>query len=381
MIFFRILALGALLLASPAFAEGWRVESVSGDVVSVKGAADPEPLSQGDVVDEGATVVTDSQASVVLTRRGDVFTLSSDTIVAIYYGGAAAHASLEVKAGEVQVESAASAEGPLEVKTKFFRIVAGEARFTVKARKEFADVGVDSGQVEINDPRRSSGPFTLVAGGTFREEPAKDAKVAEAAAKRKVAEAEADAIAKQVDQAALKKGKLDKKQSALVKKLAAKAPGAVKDGLDALSDDYDDDPEEPEVPKTGVLRFLFSLDSTTMTIVMLSIVAACVGLGYLTSSLLGDAAFGMFGNAGILLVGGVLGAGIHDLLFPPDFFWEYEPTPGILTTVVCAFAALIGACFARKHIEDRMDAATSIQATKRIETSPHAGAHVRRFGA
>ena len=127
MILLRILALGALVLASPALAEGWRVESVSGDVVSVKAAADPDPLSQGDVVDEGASVVTDARASVTLSRHGDVLTLHSDTIIAVYTGGGAARAILDVKSGEVEVESAASAEGPLEVKTKYFTIAAGES--------------------------------------------------------------------------------------------------------------------------------------------------------------------------------------------------------------------------------------------------------------
>ena len=261
----------------------------------------------------------------------------------------------------------------------------------MKARKEFADVGVDSGQVEVNDPRRSGGPFIVAAGGTFREDPSKAAKaaeetkekaakVADAVAKGKVADAEADAIAKELDKAGLKKGKLDKKQSALAKKLAARAPGAIKEGLDALSDDYDGDPEEAEIPKTGLLIFLFSFDSTNMTIAMVGIVVASLALGYLTSSLLGAAAFGMFGNAAILLVGGVLGAGLHDLLFPPDFFWEYEPAPGILTTVACAFAALIGACFARKHIQERMDAATTIGTMKGPRAGLAAGRRVRRFG-
>ncbi len=391
MILVRILALGALLLASPAFAEGWRVESVSGDVVSVKGNADPEPLSQGDIVDEGATVVSDKTASVVLGRRGDVLSLSADTIVDVYRGAGVTRAGVEVKAGDAEITSVASPDGPFEVKTRFFRVAAQAADFKVETRKEFATVDVDSGQVQVDDPRHSGGPVTIAAGDSFREDPSKAAnaaddakdpaaKDADAKAKQKAADAEADAIAKKLDEAGMKKGKLTKKQSALAKKLAARAGGAVKEGLDELADDYDADPDTPEVPKIGILRFLFGPEAPSTTIVLTAICVTFLGLGYLGSAALGGVAFGMFGNAAILLVGALLGAGLHDLAFSPAFFWQYEPTPGILTTVIGGSAALIGACFARKYIEDRMDEADTAEPAKPSERRAPVGARRARFG-
>jgi hypothetical protein len=159
----------------------------------------------------------------------------------------------------------------------------------------------------------------------------------------------------QLDKAGLKKGKLDKKQSELAKKLLKKAPGAIKDGLDALDDDYDADQPEHEVPKISIMRFLFGPEAPSVRIVLTAIGVVFLGLGYLSSVVLGEAGFGMFGNALILLVGAALGAGLHDLTFSPEYFWDYEPTPGILTPVIFGLATLIGACFARKYAQERMD--------------------------
>jgi hypothetical protein len=153
-----ILAFGALLLlATPAFAEGWRVESVTGDAVSVKGDGEPEPLSQGDIVPEGATVVSDAQTSVKLSRQRDKLSLSSDTIIVLRPGAGTARASVEAKTGEVEIAMGASVDNVLEVTTRFFRLAAGEADFTVKARKDFATVNVDGGQVQVDDPKHAGG--------------------------------------------------------------------------------------------------------------------------------------------------------------------------------------------------------------------------------
>lgn len=361
----RVLGLGALLLATPALAEDWRVESVSGDAVSTKGNADPEPLDVGSRVPDGATVVSGPQTSVKLRRGGDVVSFGSNAIVDFRSGGAA-RATIEPKVGDVEFDTNASVQGPFEVVTKWFRADAQTAHFGVKARKEGALLDVDVGVVDLRDSQRGGDPVPLKAGDLFRGEPlSKDAEAKNDGKpegdKAKVAAGDpSDAEIDKAMNAVGKPAKATKKQSDLAKRLAARGGKAVKDGLDDLADEYDGDPLPTEAPKIGILTFLFGKDAPNTGTVLGVIGVLFVGLGALTATLLRGVSFGMFGNALILLVGAFLGAGLHDLACPPALVWEYEPTPGIILTTLGAFGALVGACFLRRYIEDRMEQAEAV---------------------
>ena len=386
MVLLRMLALGGLLLASPALAaDEWRVESVSGDAVSTKGGADPEALDVGSSVPDGATVVSGSQTSVKLRHGGDVVSFGSNAIVEFRSGGAA-RATVEPRIGDVQFDTVESDKGPFEVVTKWFSADAQTAHFAVKARKDVALLDVDGGIVDLRDSQHGGDLIQVKAGGSFRGAPlVKDAAAKEAEAKAEADKpkgAGADGGDADADKAldklgGGKGGKLTKKQSELAKKLAARGGKAVKEGLDDLADEYDDDPLPPEAPKIGLLAFLFGKDAPNTGIVLGVIGVVCIILGKLTAAMLRGVSFGMFGNGLLLLVGAFLGAALHDWACPPDLVWAYEPTPGIVLTLLGAFGALVGACFLRRYIEDRMERASDA-ATAAARASGRSAP--RRFG-
>jgi hypothetical protein len=369
MVLLRILVLGGLLLTTPALAaDEWRVESVSGDAVSTKGGADPEALDVGSPVPDGATVVSGSQTSVKLRHGGDVVSFGSNAIVEFRSGGAA-RATVEPKIGDVQFDTVESDKGPFEVVTKWFTADSQAAHFAVKARKDVALLDVDGGIVDLRDSQRGGDLIQVKAGGSFRGAPlvkdaaAKEAEAKAAADKPKGADGgDADADKALDKLGGGKGGKLTKKQSELAKKLAARGGKAVKEGLDDLADEYDGDPLPPEAPKIGLLAFLFGKDAPNTGMVLGVIGALFAILGKLTAGMLRGVSFGMLGNAVILLVGAFLGAALHDWACPPDLVWQYEPAPGIALTLLGAFGALVGACFLRKYIEDRVEQAADAAA-------------------
>jgi len=381
----RMLVLGALLLATPALADDWRVDSVSGDAVLTRGGADPESLDVGSTVPDGAIVVTGPQTAVKLRRGGDVVTFDSNAIVEFRSGGGA-RATVEPKVGNFQFDASASEQGPLAVVTKWFNADAQTARFDVKARKDVALLEVDKGVVDVRDSQRGGDAVPVKAGDSFRGAPLvpKDAAAAEADKKAEADKAKAAAAGggdisdADIDKATKlpKGGKGGKKQSELAKKLAAKGAQAVKEGLNDMGDDYEGDPLPAEAPKIGLLTFLFGKDAPNTGMVLGAIAVVGLMLGKLTSSILGDVAFGVFGNAILLVIGAFLGAGLHDVACPPDLVWQYEPGPGILLTLLGAFGLLVGACFLRRYIEDRMEqsAAAATAAARASGRAP------RKFG-
>jgi hypothetical protein len=285
----------------------------------------------------------------------------SNAIVEFRSGGAA-RATVEPKIGDVQFDTVESDKGPFEVVTKWFTADSQAAHFAVKARKDVALLDVDGGIVDLRDSQRGGDLIQVKAGGSFRGAPlvkdaaAKEAEAKAAADKPKGADGgDADADKALDKLGGGKGGKLTKKQSELAKKLAARGGKAVKEGLDDLADEYDGDPLPPEAPKIGLLAFLFGKDAPNTGIVLGVIGVVGVILGKLTAGILGDVAFGVFGNAALLVIGAFLGAGLHDWACPPDLVWEYEPGPGILLTLIGAFGLLVGACFLRRYIEDRME--------------------------
>ncbi len=358
----RVLAFGALLLATPALADDWKVESVSGDAVSTRGGAEPKSLDIGSTVPDGAIVVTGPQTSVKLRRGDDTVSFDSNAIAEFHAGGGS-RATVEPQVGDFHFDATASEQGPLAVNTKWFSANAQTARFDVKARKDVALLEVDRGVVDVRDTQRGGDSAPLKAGDSFRGAPLgpKDAEAAEADKKAEADKAKAAAAAAggpsdaDIDKATkLPKGKGGKKQSELAKKLAGKGAQALKEGLNDLGD-YDGDPLPAEAPKIGLLAFLFGKDAPNTGMVLGAIAVVGLMLGKLTSGVLGDVAFGVFGNAILIVIGAFLGAGLHDVACPPDLVWEFEPGPGILLTLIGAFGLLVGACFLRRYIEDRME--------------------------
>jgi len=356
MIAIRVLALGAILLASPALAEGWKVESVTGDVVSVL-REDVQPLDPNDVVDEGSTVVAGPDSKVLLSRKGDSVSLDPNAMVVLQPGTAGHRATVEAKGGKVTV-SGGGGDGPILVKTLMFDVNVDTAGLSVTARKDSVLLLVDSGKVEVEDPKQGA-PFQVSAGDRFREPPRPN-EDAEAKAKAEAAKQAPPPEAAKVDEKDDKKAKKAKRHSPLTAKILMDPAAEIKNGLDIIGESVDGD-EPPEIPKIGMLKYLFG--SGDLIPVLGGIALAFLGLGYLTSALLGSAGFGLFGNAGLLLIGAFLGAGFHDLAFTPETWWDYEPYPGIFSTVVAGLLALIGACFVGYYLNQK-DEASPVSAAK-----------------
>ena len=387
----RILKLAAvclLLMASPALAGDWKVEAVSGDAVSVMPNAEPDPLDADTVVKDGATIITGPATSVRMSRNGDSVQMESDTIAALRQSGG--RALVEPKAGRITVKSVEGEATAFQVVTRFFRVDAQAAQFSLDVHKDFATVSVAKGEVLVQDLVHGGDPTKVRADGEFRGEPlkSKEAEKAKEPEKPKAAEApkpnEADAALKELDKLN-NKGKLSKeekkKRSALVKKLAEKGLTATKEGLEEMAEDYDGD-NVVETPKMGILSFLFGANSPGVGYVLGAAVVLFLGFGGLADSALGAAAFGKIGNAVILLIGALLGAAIHDFVFTPEAFWDYEPTPGIVTPTVIAAATLVGACFLRKYLEDRWEAsaAAAKRSTRTAGPKPSLREPRRKFG-
>lgn len=357
MIAIRLLALGALLIASPALAEGWKVESVTGDVVSVL-RDNVQPLDPNDVVDEGATVVSGPDSKVQLSRKGDSVWLDPNAMAVLFPGAAGHRAMVEAKAGKVGVSGRGGGDGPLLVKTQRYSVNVDTAELNVTARKDSVLLLVDSGKVEVEDPKQGA-PFQVSAGDRFREPP-RPSEDAEAKAKAEEAKKALPPDAGNADQKDDKKNKKAKRHSPLTAKILTSTGSDIKDGLDIIGESVDDN-DPPEMPKIGMLKFLFG--GPELGWVLGGVAVAFLGLGYLTSLLLGSAGFGLFGNAAILLIGAFLGAGFHDFVFTPAVWWDYEPYPGIFSTVVVGLLTLIGACFARYYL-DHKDEGAPVSAEK-----------------
>ena len=374
----RLFALGAWLIASPALAADWKVQAVSGDAVTLMPNSEPDPLDEGSAVKDGATVISGPMTSVELSRQGDSVHVNANAIVDFRAGGGG-RGVVEAKAGRIEVKSLESDTGTLEIVTKFFRVDAQAAAFSVEVHKDFATVDVLSGQLQVQDIAHGGEPFVLRAGAEFRGVPAKPKEEAKPQKPEAAKNAEADAALKELDALKAKShGKLSKedkkKRSALIKKLAEKGITAAGEGLEEMAEDYDGD-APVEVPKVGILSFLFGPNSPGAGYVVAGLVALFLLFGALTSTALGSVAFGVVGNAVILLIGALIGAAIHDFVFSPETFWSYEPTPGIVTTTLAAAATLIGACFLRRYVEDRWEEASTAKAAKASVRAPR-----RKFG-
>ena len=366
----RVLALAAIVFSSPALADGWRVVSVTGDAVSVL-RDDIEPLAVNDIVPENASVVT-NLSQITLTRNGDKVSLDANSVVGLNVGLDGHRASLEAKAGKVVVVGAAPDAALLEVKTKQFSVEAGTASFTIIPKKDFSEIIVELGQVSIKTDPKKSDSFRLSKGDSFRQPPlveaAKPLADTKGASSNSAADdALAEAALKKMDEDN-KKTKKKKVSSALAAKIAARAGAEMKEGLDSFGADSDD--ETPEPPKTGILNFLFGPGAPDTALVGAGLAAVFVGLGYFASAVLGEASFGLFGNAAILLIGAIVGAGLHDLAFSPESWWDYEPYPGILLPVLGGFAALIGACFARRYLEDQAERSAALKPKTTASAKP-----------
>ena len=374
---FGLCLVGILWLCAPALAETWRVEDVAGDAVSVAPHKEAEPLDAGDVVEDGAALVSGPATTVKLTRGADTLTLNADAIVDLRHEGGA-RAALDAKAGRVEVRTLGGPDGPLRATTRFFKIEAQVAAFSLDAEKEFATVDVLSGEIKVLDLMRGGHAFVLRAGGQFRG--AAPAAAAKAAAKPKedeagkAADARAEAALKDLDKFAGKPGgKLSKedkkKRSALMRKLAVAGLSATREGLQEMGEDYEGDPPV-EVPRIGVLDFLFGPKAPGAGYVLSGLAAIFLGFGALTARTLGAAGFGAIGNALILLIGALAGAALHDYAFPPEAFWAYEPTPGIVTITVAAAVLLAVACALRNHLADRVVAADARRVTRAVAKTP-----------
>ena len=231
---FRVLAFGALLVATPALAEDWRVESVTGDAVATRAGAAPDSLDVGSIVPVGSTVVSGPQTTVTLRRGDDVVSFDANAVVEFPVRIGDARAIVAPAVGDFQFVAVGSDTGPLEIVTKWFRADAQTARFSVKARQDGALLEVASGVVDLHDGQRVGAALEIKAGGSFRVRPGAEDRRCEGRRSRQGRESgrrRQRGRGRRSGEKLPKGGKMTKRQSDLAKKLAAQGVDAVKQGL------------------------------------------------------------------------------------------------------------------------------------------------------
>ncbi len=145
-------ALAAGLLDSvPAHAAGghWTVSSVVGVAMVTHNGGPRQPLSPGQPVVAGCTVVTDDDSAVVLTRRGDSITVYPNSEMSIPAASGTDELGVVQSIGKLLFRMETRESQDFEVRTPFLAATIKGTTFTVNVTQTHATVSVAEGSVHV----------------------------------------------------------------------------------------------------------------------------------------------------------------------------------------------------------------------------------------